>query len=144
MVTLTVTEYTLRRFAVETKLIGVVDTLERWATVQKDLDRLKSWASTDLMKFNNAKCSVLHMDHSNPKHKKSQSYKWIESSTEEKGLEMLIDKKLKMSWKCAFAAQKAKFILVCIKMSINSKSRKVIVLFKSILIRPYLDDDQSG
>lgn len=81
---------------------------------------------------------------SNPKHKKRQSYKWIESSTEEKDLEVLIDKKFNMSWKSTFAAQKAKFILICIERSINSKSKKVIVLFKSILMRPYLDDNQNG
>lgn len=59
-------------------------------------------------------------------------------------MEVSIDKKFNMSWKCALAAQKAKFILTCIKRSINSKSKKVMVLFKSILMRLYLGDNQSG
>jgi len=62
-------ECTLTQFANETQLSGAVDTLEGREAMQKDADRLERWAHAHLVKFNKAKCKVLHMSCGNPKHK---------------------------------------------------------------------------
>ncbi|GAB0175464.1 hypothetical protein GRJ2_000011600 [Grus japonensis] len=91
------------------------------------------------MKFNKAKCKVLHVGRCNPKHNYRLGKEWIESSPEEKHLGVSIDEKLNMSQQCVLAAQKANCVLGCIKRSVTSRAREVILLLCSALVRPHLE-----
>ncbi|KAK4826288.1 LOW QUALITY PROTEIN: hypothetical protein QYF61_007135 [Mycteria americana] len=131
-------EHTLSKSADDTKLGGAVDSLEGREALQRDLDTLESWATMNCMKFNKSKCGILHLGGVILVICTNWGDERQESSPVESDLGVWVDGNLNMSQQCALAAKRANRVLGCIKHSIASWPREVIVPLYTALVQPHL------
>ncbi|GAB0191304.1 mitochondrial enolase superfamily member 1 [Grus japonensis] len=83
------------------------------------------------MKFNKAKCKVLHVGRHNPKHNHRLGKEWMKSSPEEKDFGGVGGREAQHE-----PAMCANCVLGCIPSSMPSRSREGILPLYSTLLRP--------
>ncbi|PKU48718.1 hypothetical protein llap_1042 [Limosa lapponica baueri] len=104
----------------------------------RDLDRLDQRAEASGMRFNKDKYWVLHLGHNNP----MQCYRLggvAGMRLSRKDLGLFFNIQLNMSQQYAQVAKKANNILACIRNSVSSRTREVIVRLYLEVVRLHLN-----
>jgi len=86
--------------------------------------------------FNKAKYQVLPLGRNKPRHQYRLEVNQLEGSSAKKDLGVSVDKKTdNISQQYAVAARNASVILSCIRMTVTSRSREVVLPLYSALVR---------
>jgi len=131
-------------FADDTKIWRAIAKQEDAESLQQDLRRLGEWSEQWLLKFNPAKCKVMHIGHELPTKyimKDGDGDKTIEleSTVEEKDLGVTTSRDLKSHEQCVQAAKKAQSVLGMIKRHLKVIDKEDFKLLYKTYIRPHLE-----
>lgn len=83
-------------FADDRKL-GLVDTSESCAAIQRDLNGWEKWEERRLVKLNQGKCRALQLRRNSSTHQYMPGADWLETSFEGKDLQVIVNSKSHLS-----------------------------------------------
>ena len=126
-------------FADDTKIYG-----QPGLSLQNDLDKAVKWSTTWQMKFNPAKCTVLHMGRKTPQENYFMTNEdgnrvTVGKTSAEKDIGLTFDNDLKFQTHISNICKKANLTLGIIRRSFTFLDEQTFTLLYSTLVRPVLE-----
>jgi len=90
------------------------------------------------MKLNKAKHRILHLSH-NPMQHCRLGEQWLESHPPEKDPGLSVNSWMSTSWQSAKVAKQASNTVTCTRNSVASRTRELVILLYSALVRQHLE-----
>ena len=98
----------------DTKVGGVVDSVEHCRRLQRDSNRIQKWAEKWQMEFNPEKCEVVHFGRTNSKAESKVNGRILGSVEEQRDLGVYVHRSLKVASQVDRAVKKAYGVLAFI------------------------------
>ena len=125
------------KFADNTKVGGVVHSVEDCQRLQRDIDRMQKWAEKWQKEFNPEKCEVVYFGRTNSKAEYNVNGRILGSVEEQKDLGVHVPRSLKVASQVDRVVKKAYGVLGFISRRIEFKSRDVMMQLYKTLVRPH-------
>jgi hypothetical protein len=126
-------------FADDTKLFAGVGDSQKSQELQDSIDKLHAWASKWLMKFNTAKCSVMHLGVNNPHNTYTLDESILKSSEAERDIGVIVQEDAKFGDQCSKSAAKCYRIIGQIRRSFQQRDPKLMMSIFNTYVRPHIE-----
>ena len=126
-------------FADDLKIYRTIHDLNDSLMLQNDLNILAAWSKDWLLKFNIAKCLVMHLGPNTKQLYSVGSSEHLSSVNETRDLGIWMDSALKFSMQCSKAANKAMQALGRIKRTFKYITPQSFLILYKTYIRPHLE-----
>jgi hypothetical protein len=129
----------LIKFADDGKGLKIIENIQDQHKLQQTLDSLCEWARIWSMKFNVAKCKIMHIGRSNPGYKYYMHGEELKEVDEETDVGVLVHKSLKPTKQCEKASRTAGAVLRLIQRNFHYRDRNVFLKLYKQYVRPHLE-----
>jgi len=133
----------MKMFADDSKLYRTIQDNSDTLALQDDLDTLGNWSRKWLLKFNVAKCKIMHCGSSNAHNeyhmRQANNEIVLEETTLERDLGVTVTNTLKATKHCHLAANKAMSSLRLLRMAFSSLNQSNFKVLYTTYVRPHLD-----
>ena len=129
----------LRKFADDTKVAKLIESLKDAEEMQRMINRLAEWANRWGMAFNVKKCKVLHFGRKNPKQRYVMNGIEIMEANEEKDLGVWTENTMKPTKQCAAAAKAANFALGQLQRAFHYRKKDFVIPLYKTFVRPKIE-----
>ena len=130
-------------FADDTKIWTKIEIEGDADGLQQDLDRLELWSDTWFLRFNAAKCKVMHIGHDIKTkyylHGQDGKARELDVTDLERDLGILVSRDMKPSRQCEAAASKARSILGLIYRHFKRLNKSQFLTIYKTYVRPHLE-----
>jgi ribonucleases P/MRP protein subunit RPP40 len=132
-------ETLLRKFADDTKLSQVLNSEDDNRKLKESLTNMNEWAKCWGMKFNAAKCKVMHVGRGNAKHKYYLDGHQLVDTEVERDIGVQVSKNMKPGEQCEKVAKTAMSVLGQITRAFSYRDKRTFVALYKRYFWPHLE-----